>query len=123
MRSMIIGAGLIAVFGVWIAMAGMPVGYAQSTGSLERGKALFEGHCASCHGISGDGAGPEGTGLTPPPTNFRSASVMSGFTDSDLEQAILAGKPNTAMRGYGTVLSSSDVADLVGYLRSFSASP
>jgi hypothetical protein len=48
---------------------------------------------------------------------------MNALTDNDLEQAILAGKPDTAMQGYGTVLNAEDVVALIQYLRSFSASP
>lgn len=88
-----------------------------------RAEALFRGHCAACHGIDGAGNGPRATGMTPPPTNFRDAAHMATVPDNDLEQAILAGKPGTAMTGYGTILTPQDVAVLVKYLRSLSASP
>ncbi|SRR5579884_1032257 len=94
--------------------------YAQMPGSPQRGKLYYEGHCASCHGLGGDGNGPAGSGLNPRPTNFKNAAVMSGLTDNDLERAILIGKANTAMRGYSTVLQPQDVRDLIAYLRSIS---
>lgn len=94
--------------------------YAQMPGSAERGKLYYEGHCASCHGLSGDGGGPEGSGLNPRPTNFKNAATMSALTDNDLERAILIGKENTAMRGYSTVLQPQDVQDLIAYIRTLS---
>lgn len=94
--------------------------YAQMPGSAERGKRYYEGHCASCHGLSGDGSGPEGSGLNPRPTNFKDATTMSALADNDLERAILIGKENTAMRGYSTVLQPQDVQDLIAYIRTLS---
>ena len=87
--------------------------------SAEKGRALYEGHCASCHGLAGDGQGPQGAGagMTPPPTGFTDAAAMAAKSDSDLELPILQGKFGTAMPGYGTVLSPDDVESLVLYLR------
>ncbi len=114
--------GFVAVL-VTALLGGIVSAHAQDLGAMERGKSLYEGHCASCHGIGGDGTGLDAVGMTPAPTDFRSAGVMNGLTDNDLEQAILGGKPDTAMQGYGTVLSAEDLAALIAYLRSFSASP
>jgi cytochrome c oxidase cbb3-type subunit 2 len=88
-----------------------------------KGMALYRGHCAACHGIDGGGNGPKATGLTPPPTNFRSRMIMNAMPDSQLERTILAGKPGTAMKGYGTIFSGQDVAALVKYLRSLATIP
>lgn len=113
--------GIIAA-GVWIGVVYTtiyPTGVAAST-PLDRGKDLYQGHCASCHGMDGGGNGPEATGMTPPPTNFRDANVIELLSDSDLEQAILIGKPNSEMRGYGTVFDAQDISGLIRYLRSFS---
>ena len=113
------------LFFVWLAglILAIQVSPAQSAGELERGKALYRGHCAACHGFDGGGNGPRAAGLTPPPTNFRNATVMRALSGSQLERAILAGKAGTAMKGYGTIFNPQDVASLVQYLRSLSASP
>jgi mono/diheme cytochrome c family protein len=96
------------------------IGFAAQSYAAEpnKGMALYRGHCAACHGIDGGGNGPKAAGMTPPPTNFRNATVMHGLQDSQLERAILAGKPGTAMKGYGTIFNGQDVAALVKYLRS-----
>ena len=88
-----------------------------------KGMALYRGHCAACHGIDGGGNGPKASGMIPPPTNFRNATAMAARANSDFERAILAGKPGTAMKGYGTVMNAQDVAALIKYLRSLSVSP
>lgn len=96
---------------------------AQATKEIERAKALYRGHCAACHGIDGNGAGPKATGLTPPPTNFRNRTLMNAMQDGQIERAILAGKAGTAMKGYGTILNPQDVAALVKYLRLLPSTP
>lgn len=113
---------LVAVFASALVGGSLSV-QAQQLGAMERGTSLYEGHCASCHGISGDGTGLDGVGMTPAPTDFRSAAVMNALTNNDLEQAILAGKPDTAMRGYGTILNAEDVGALIEYLRSLATLP
>lgn len=37
---------------------------------LAAGAALYQTHCASCHGVNLDGQGPAGAGLEPAPANF-----------------------------------------------------
>lgn len=107
--------------GIALLFAAIPGFSAQEQDDLAKGRAIYRGHCAVCHGIDGGGNGPKATGLTPPPTNFRNATAMSALPDNSIEVAILIGKPNTAMAGYGKVLSSKDVTALVKYLRSLSA--
>jgi mono/diheme cytochrome c family protein len=34
------------------------------------GKAVYDQHCAACHGINGDGKGPASVWLFPRPRNF-----------------------------------------------------
>jgi mono/diheme cytochrome c family protein len=109
---------------VLLPLIGLAVSLSQAqeerTSSLERGAALYRGHCAACHGIDGNGNGPKATGMLPSPTNFRDAAAMGARSDNALEQAILAGKSSTAMPGYGTIFDAHEVAALVAYLRSLS---
>lgn len=112
--------------------------------NLERGRRLYQqetrqGTCASCHGEAGDGLGPVGRGLDPPPRNFTCAATMAGITDGQLYWVIESGSgeyhapsgqgaqrverpgrgaPPTTMRGYGDILSSTETWQLVLYIRS-----
>ena len=88
-----------------------------------KGMALYRGHCAACHGIDGGGNGPKASGMNPAPTNLRNRALMNAMQDSQLERAILAGKPGTAMKGYGTIFNGQDVAAIVKYLRSLATTP
>lgn len=113
--------------------------------NLERGRALYQQvarpePCANCHGASGDGRGPAGQGLVPPPRNFACAPTMDGISDGQLFWVIengsgdyhrparqgaqtierpARGTPSTtAMRGHKDYLSDTDIWSLVLYLRS-----
>ena len=119
MKMKLIRMGLL-IFLLWGVIFSPHFLRAQTAGSAVRGKLYYDGHCASCHGLSGDGNGPAGASMTPPPTNFKNSAVMSALADNDIQRAILVGKENTAMRGFGTVLQPQDVQDLVAYVRSFS---
>lgn len=113
----------MVLFGFGIGMVLSNATNAAPIVELDKGKALYRGHCAACHGINGGGNGPKAVGMSPAPTNFSNATLMHSLLDSQLERAILAGKPGTAMKGYGTVMSPQDVAAIIKYLRSLSMLP
>jgi mono/diheme cytochrome c family protein len=61
--------------------AGDPRSVPDTDPNLKAGRALYNNTCARCHGVRGDGRGPEADGfLTPmPPANFMdSAGLVSG---------------------------------------------
>lgn len=84
------------------------------------GKALYAASCTACHGVAGDGKGPAAIALKPKPNDFTSAAWWQGRTDEALATSIRAGRPGTSMTPF-TELSDAEVADLIAYLRSFSA--
>lgn len=116
---------------------------------LARGRVLYEadragGSCASCHGTAGDGRGPTGAGLVPPPRDFTCAATMDQLSDGQLfwitkygsgafhvpagQGAQQVPRPGrraspTAMTGYGQTLSDAEIWALVLYMRSFADEP
>lgn len=100
---------------------GMPALYAQPVSPIEQGKSIYLGHCAGCHGMEGGGDGPAAAGMTPPPTNFKTATPAT-LSDNTIQQAVLVGK-GTVMRGYATILTANDINALVLYLRSLETAP
>jgi len=110
-------------FAVGLMAVGIPLSalHAQQLSPLDQGKAMYMGHCAGCHGFDGGGNGPFAAGMTPPPTNFKTASVAT-LSDNTIQQAVLVGK-GTVMRGYATILTASEVNALVLYLRSLASAP
>jgi len=67
---------------------------------LSQGKKLYQQNCAVCHGVKGDGKGPAGVALKPPPRTFNIPLNQWTFSKGDLNKVfgvITKGIPNTAM--------------------------
>lgn len=68
------------------------------------GQAVYERHCASCHGPAGRGDGPAAPFLTPRPRDFtlgryklRTTETGSLPTDEDIVRSVREGLPGSAM--------------------------
>ena len=81
------------------------------------GKKVFEAHCVSCHGISGDGQGAIAHTLSPRPANFLDPVRMKGASPLSAYGAIKMGITGTPMPAY-TQLSDSDLWAVSFYLTS-----
>jgi mono/diheme cytochrome c family protein len=84
---------------------------------------LYREHCAHCHGISGDGAGPTAGYLSPYPRDFRlgkfkykSTKLGKPPTDDDLRRLIRNGIPGTAMPSFRT-LHEDELDALIDYVK------
>jgi mono/diheme cytochrome c family protein len=84
---------------------------------------LYREHCAQCHGINGDGAGPTAAFLNPYPRDFRlgkfkykSTKLGQMPTDDDLNRIIVDGIPGSAMPSFRT-LKADEIAALVDYVK------
>ena len=67
---------------------------------LNQGKKLYEQNCALCHGANGDGKGPAGVALKPPPRTFNVSLDQWTYSKGNLQKVfdiITKGIPNTAM--------------------------
>lgn len=67
---------------------------------LSQGKKLYEQNCALCHGATGDGKGPAGAALKPPPRTFNIPFNQWTYSKGNLNKVfdiITKGIPNTAM--------------------------
>ncbi len=88
--------------------------------SVEHGKQLYEAHCVSCHGISGDGQGVAAKAIqNPKPMNFRLGYFRHGSSVQQVMNTITKGVPGTAMPPWRE-FSESEKKDLVEYLFLFS---
>jgi high-affinity iron transporter len=109
-------------FVVGLMAVGMPLFvHAQQLSPLDQGKTIYMGNCSGCHGMDGGGNGPFATGMTPAPTNFKTVTETT-LSDNTIQQAVLVGK-GPVMRGYATILTSSEINALVLYLRSLATAP
>jgi len=91
------------------------------------GKLLYKQHCASCHGVIGDGNGPASVWLFPKPRNFSSGlfklhSTPAGSlpTDQDLFETITRGMAGSSMPSF-SYLSETDRLELVQYVKYLTA--
>ncbi len=83
-----------------VALAADPAAPKKTPELLKEGKTIFEQVCASCHGSNGDGKGPAGAALTPPPTDFRKPLKAWPNTKGDPQKifrVVSKGIPNSAM--------------------------
>ncbi|MBW3596500.1 MAG: cytochrome c [Planctomycetes bacterium] len=102
-----------------IRMAAGPVGRHED--GTPRG--LYREHCAHCHGVSGDGAGPTAAFLNPYPRDYRMAkfkfkSTPLGVkpTHDDLRRILIDGIPGTAMPSF-RLLADDEIDALAHYVK------
>jgi mono/diheme cytochrome c family protein len=89
-----------------------------------RPSGLYREHCAHCHGLNGDGAGPTAVFLAPYPRDFRrgifkyksTEGALTPPTGEDLSWSIRNGNPGTAMPSFH-LLSDDEVEALIHYVR------
>lgn len=86
-------------------------------------RGLYREHCAHCHGVTGDGAGPTAAMLNPYPRDFRlgkfkfkSTPLRKAPTDHDLETILRNGIPGTAMPSFRS-LPEPELEALVDYVK------
>lgn len=84
--------------------------------SLARGKSLYDGKCAKCHGDDGDGTGPSSHGIASDPRKLWVFAGTGEATDGYLYWFITNGRND--MPPWGLVLSDNERWDLVNYIKS-----
>lgn len=72
------------------------------------GGTLYATHCATCHGENGEG--DEGVALQP-------NEFVQTHSNTELHDLLLAGRPGTAMVGFGNRLNESELADVIAFMR------
>lgn len=82
----------------------------------------FKFYCAQCHGLTGQGDGPNVTeNFATDPRNFTDAAEMEKLSDADIKNVILDGGPSASkselMPPWSKTLTEEEVDALVTYLR------
>jgi mono/diheme cytochrome c family protein len=88
----------------------------QAATATDAGAALYQTHCAGCHGLSGRGDGPSAPPMARVPS-FADPAIQAR-TDEQLAQVIVQGRGGF-MPAFGDRLPPSGVAAIVRHLRSF----
>jgi mono/diheme cytochrome c family protein len=92
--------------------------------SLKAGADLYNGSCWVCHGANGNGKGPAGVNLDPPPRDFTAPTFRIEGREEEVYRAIYLG-PAQAFHGspnmpeWGTRLSEQQIRDVMEYLKTF----
>ncbi|MBI2920658.1 MAG: cytochrome c [Planctomycetes bacterium] len=91
------------------------------------GKRMYDTHCASCHGFTGEGDGPAAQLLWPRPRVHTDASYMNARSDADLFLAIQQGGKAVGRSGlmpaWDDRFDALEVWALVAYVRSLAPPP
>ena len=110
-------AAIGALLGWLIGLIGSSLATPLPPIALEEGRAIYERHCADCHGPEGRGDGKQAISLSPRPGNLVSAQT-SAKSDQDLLKIIANGRPRTAMTGWNERLSDNEQRAVLAYIRS-----
>jgi len=110
-----------------VVMYGVPAPYGtvrdplpDTPAKVRRGAAIFDRHCASCHGWTGQGTGPEGLFLVTAPADLEwLAHTPKSKSDPYIYWSIAeGGKPfNSEMPAFKRTLSKRDIWSVAAYLR------
>lgn len=82
--------------------------------SVRRGKTVYEANCAACHGIHGQGGAAAGVAAR----DFRTPQAAQELTRARMLDAVVRGKPGTAMAGFAGRLPLPDMEAAVDYVAS-----
>ncbi len=90
----------LSISGVAFGQGKVPIKTAEL---ITQGKKLYQQNCLPCHGNKGDGKGPAGAVLQPPPNDFTKPLKEWPTTKGDPQkmfEVISKGIPNTGMVGW-----------------------
>lgn len=102
-----------------IATYDIPVAPKQAP-DLAAAPALYAANCAACHGLNGDGKGPQAAGLDPQPSNFQDPERQSARSVYGLYNTISLGVEGTSMVAF-SALSPDERWKLAFYVSGFGA--
>ncbi|MGE5848683.1 MAG: c-type cytochrome [Candidatus Methylomirabilota bacterium] len=87
-----------------------------------RGRALYDAHCAVCHGSTGKGDGPGARVVRQSMRDFTDPAAMQAVGDRFLFEITKKGSSqfgrSNAMPAWGMKLSDAEIHDVVAYIRS-----
>jgi mono/diheme cytochrome c family protein len=88
--------------------------------SLETSKTTFERECSRCHGVEGNGRGPEYLKHLPRPRDLTNRPYFNSLSDERIATAISYGIAGTGMRPFADKIPSALIWGLVNTIREFS---
>ena len=89
---------------------------AHAQGRIRTGAAIYEEHCARCHGLTGRGDGPDAQSLIVRPANLQSLRSRAK-TDFDLFTTVAYGIAYSPMHGWRGRLTDEEMLEVISYVR------
>ncbi len=90
--------------------------------SPEKTGKVYAKQCSSCHGVAGNGKGPEYLKYLPRPRDLTNRPYFKSLSDERIAMAIFYGVPSTAMGPFLNKISPESVWSLVNKIREISGS-
>ena len=107
---------LLGVASAWFGLDDLEAGPQKAASELMAGKAIYQQHCAKCHGIAGWGDGPLSESLRVAPRNFHDV-VTDLKSDEQLRMSVAYGVMTTPMHAWRGTLSHQQIDEVVSYVR------
>jgi mono/diheme cytochrome c family protein len=101
---------------ILMSLAAPPIDAQEYPADLTRGKAVYERHCQSCHGVAGYGDGPAAGSLRVAPANFHRFGFILR-SDEEVLRAIEHGVVFSPMHSWLGQLTDGETQDVVAYIR------
>lgn len=89
----------------------------QSASPPQTPAALYQAHCAGCHGDDADGRSRAQKKMNPAPRDFTTPQATQELTRERMIAAVKNGVPGTAMAGLKKQLSDAQIAAVVDHVR------
>lgn len=91
----------------------MPMGL---QGITQWGENFYNGNCAECHGVAGDGKGPRAYFILPKPRDYRHPAARHELNRPRLFELIAKGSHGSEMPAWDKVLTYQEIAHVSEYI-------
>ena len=109
-------ASLVIPVMLAISVAASMVSAQIGNGRVRTGSAIYEEHCAGCHGLTGTGDGPDAQRLIVPPANLQTRRSRAK-TEFELFTILAYGMAYSPMHGWRDRLSDEEMLEVIDYIR------
>ncbi len=91
--------------------------------SITNGRIIWDGACQSCHGLTGQGDGPDAADLAFPPADFTDPETARGLVPTEAFDVIKNGRLDKEMPAWEDDLTDASIWNTVAYIWALGVSP